>query len=62
MKKYNRNSTNILNISDLLVLGMYGEQDSIIISTKPQYKKAKCPTCGTLSLKLHQKMNLHSYS
>jgi hypothetical protein len=45
MKKYNRNLTNILNISDLLVLGMYGEEDSIIISTKHQYKKAKCPTC-----------------
>jgi transposase len=54
MKKYNRNLTNVLNISDLLVLGMHGEEDSIIISTKHQYKKAKCPTCGTLSSKLHQ--------
>jgi transposase len=54
MKKYNRNLINILNISDLLVLGMRGEEDSIIISTKHQYKKAKCPTCGTLSSKLHQ--------
>lgn len=54
MKKQPRKLSNILNISSLLVLGIYEEEKRLIVSTKHEKKQARCTICGTLSSKLHQ--------
>ncbi len=47
----NKQLTQLLNISSLLVLGIYEEDRQIILTTEHRHKQAVCNRCGTLSSK-----------
>jgi transposase len=54
MKRTSKNFTQIINIPELIVLGMNEDKEGFVFITKHLEKRCKCPKCGTLSTTVHQ--------